>query len=78
MPDGKPDLSGVYGNAGLPAGNDAAGTEARRREVPHRPRRARTTCAGRTTLTTGNDCKPLGIPQTYITPYPFQFVQTPS
>jgi hypothetical protein len=33
---------------------------------------------GRTTLTTGNDCKPLGIPQTYITPYPFQIVQTPS
>ena len=32
---------------------------------------------GRTTLTTGNDCKPLGIPQTYITPYPFQMVQTP-
>ena len=32
---------------------------------------------GRTTLTTGNDCKPLGIPQTYITPYPFQIVQTP-
>ncbi len=33
---------------------------------------------GRTTLTTGNDCKPLGIPQTYITPYPFQFIQTPT
>jgi hypothetical protein len=32
---------------------------------------------GRTTLTTGNDCKPLGIPQTYITPYPFQIIQTP-
>jgi hypothetical protein len=32
---------------------------------------------GRTTLTTGNDCYPLGIPQTYITPYPFQIVQTP-
>ena len=30
---------------------------------------------GRTTLTTGNDCKPLGIPQTYITPYPFQIMQ---
>ena len=27
-------------------------------------------------MTTGNDCKPLGIPQTYITPYPFQIVQT--
>jgi hypothetical protein len=32
---------------------------------------------GRTTLTTGNDCKPLGTPQTYITPYPFQIIQTP-
>jgi len=30
---------------------------------------------GRTTL--GPDCKPLGIPQSYVTPYPFQIVQTP-
>ena len=58
------------------AGNDAAAAQARRREVPHRARRP-DDIRGRTTLTTGNDCKPLGIPQTYITPYPFQIVQTP-
>jgi hypothetical protein len=77
-PDGKPDLTGVYGNAGLPQGTTPPpvkpGAEkfrivrggADEREI-----------RGRTTLTTGNDCKPLGIPQTYITPYPFQFIHTP-
>jgi hypothetical protein len=75
MPDGKPDLSGVYGNAGLPQGTTPPplkpGAETFRivRGGPNDVR-------GRTTLTTGNDCKPLGIPQTYITPYPFQIVQT--
>jgi hypothetical protein len=76
MADGKPDLSGVYGNAGLPAGATPpplkAGAE-KFRIVRGGPGDVR----GRTTLTTGNDCKPLGIPQTYITPYPFQFIQTP-
>jgi hypothetical protein len=76
MPDGKPDLSGVYGNAGLPAGATPpplkAGAE-KFRIVRGGPDDVR----GRTTLTTGNDCKPLGVPQTYITPYPFQIVQTP-
>jgi hypothetical protein len=76
MPDGKPDLSGVYGNAGLPAGATPP---------PLKPgaekfrivRGGADDVRGRTTLTTGNDCKPLGVPQTYITPYPFQIVQTP-
>jgi hypothetical protein len=76
MPDGKPDLSGVYGNAGLPQGTTPPplkpGAE-KFRIVRGGPKDLR----GRTTLTTGNDCKPLGIPQTYITPYPFQIVQTP-
>jgi len=76
MPDGKPDLSGVYGNAGLPQGTTPPalkpGAE-KFRIVRGGPNDVR----GRTTLTTGNDCKPLGIPQTYITPYPFQIVQTP-
>jgi hypothetical protein len=73
--DGKPDLSGVYGFAGLPQGTTPPplkpGAETFRiiRGGPNDVR-------GRTTLTTGNDCKPLGIPQTYITPYPFQIVQT--
>ena len=76
MPDGKPDLSGVYGNAGLPAGATPPplkpGAE-KFRIVRGGPNDVR----GRTTITTGNDCNPLGVPQTYITPYPFQFVQTP-
>ena len=75
--DGKPDLSGVYGNAGLPQGTTPPplkpGAE-KFRIVRGGPNDVR----GRTTLTTGNDCKPLGIPQTYITPYPFQIVQTPN
>jgi hypothetical protein len=77
MPDGKPDLTGVYGNAGLPQGTTPPalkpGAE-KFRIVRGGPNDVR----GRTTLTTGNDCKPLGIPQTYITPYPFQIVHTPS
>ena len=76
MPDGRPDLTGVYGSAGLPAGTTPPplkpGAE-KFRIVRGGPDDVR----GRTTLTTGNDCKPLGIPQTYITPYPFQIVQTP-
>ena len=74
--EGTPNLAGVYGNAGLPAGTIppslAPGGEKFRiaRGGPNDVR-------GRTTLTTGNDCKPLGIPQTYITPYPFQIIQTP-
>jgi hypothetical protein len=76
MPDGRPDLSGVYGNAGLPPGTTPPplqpGAE-KFRIVRGGPNDLR----GRTTITTGNDCKPLGIPQTYITPYPFQIVQTP-
>jgi hypothetical protein len=75
MPDGKPDFSGVYGNAGLPQGTTPPplkpGAE-KFRIVRGGPNDVR----GRTTLTTGNDCKPLGIPQTYITPYPFQIVHT--
>lgn len=76
MADGKPDLSGVYGNAGLPQGTTPPplkpGAE-KFRIIRGGPNDVR----GRTTLTTGNDCNPLGIPQTYITPYPFQIVQTP-
>ena len=76
MPDGKPDLSGVYGSAGLPQGTTPPPLKPgadKFRIVRGGPNEVR----GRTTLTTGNDCKPLGIPQTYITPYPFQMVQTP-
>lgn len=62
LPDGKPDFSGVYGNAGLPQGTEPPalkpGAE-RFRIVRGGPNDVR----GRTTLTTGNDCKPLGIPR---------------
>ena len=76
MPDGTPDMSGVYGNAGLPQGTTPP---------PLKPgaekfrivRGGANDVRGRTTITTGNDCKPLGIPQTYITPYPFQMIHTP-
>lgn len=76
MPDGKPDLSGVYGNAGLPQG--ATPPPLKPGAEKFRIVRGGNDVRGRTTLTTGNDCKPLGIPQTYITPYPFQIVQTPA
>jgi len=73
--DGHPDLTGVYGSAGLPAGATAPPLKpgAEKFRIVRGPDDIR----GRTTLTTGNDCNPLGIPQTYITPYPFQIVQTP-
>ena len=75
LADGKPDLTGVYGNAGLPQGATPPPLKpgAEKFRIVRGPNDVR----GRTTLTTGNDCKPLGIPQTYITPYPFQIVQTP-
>jgi hypothetical protein len=76
MPDGRPDLTGVYGNAGLPQGATPPplkpGAE-KYRIVRGGPGDVK----GRTTLTSGNDCNPLGIPQTYITPYPFQMIHTP-
>jgi hypothetical protein len=73
--EGRPDFTGVYGNAGLPAGTTPPPLKpgAEKFRIVRGPDDIR----GRTTLTTGNDCKPLGIPQTYITPYPFQIVQTP-
>ncbi len=74
-PDGRPDLTGVYGSAGLPAGTTAPPLKPGAEKF--RIVRGADDIRGRTTLTTGNDCKPLGIPQTYITPYPFQIVQTP-
>ncbi len=73
MPDGKPDLSGVYNFAGLPAGTPMPVLKpgAEKYRIVRGPNDVR----GRTTL--GTDCKPLGVPQTYVTPYPFQIVQTP-
>jgi len=73
--EGTPDLTGVYGNAGLPQGTTPPPLKpgAEKYQIV----RGGNDVRGRTTLTSGNDCKPLGIPQTYITPYPFQIIQTP-
>jgi hypothetical protein len=73
MADGKPDLTGVYNFAGLPAGTPMPTLKPGAEK--YRIVRGPTDVRGRTTL--GTDCKPLGIPQAYITPYPFQIVQTP-
>jgi hypothetical protein len=70
-----PDLTGVYGSAGLPAGTTPPPLKPGAEK--YRIVRGADDIRGRTTLTTGNDCKPLGIPQTYITPYPFQIIQLP-
>jgi hypothetical protein len=72
MPDGKPDLSGVYNFAGIRgAVPPALKPEAEKYRIIRGPNDVR----GTTTL--GTDCKPLGVPQSFVTPYPFQIVQTP-
>jgi hypothetical protein len=70
MPDGKPDLTGIYGFAGvrnLQPPDLAPGGE------KFKVDRSGHFVGGRTTL--GTDCVPLGVPQTFVTPYPFQIVQ---
>jgi len=71
--DGHPDFTGVYGNAGLPQGAQppALKPDAEKFRIV----RTADDIRGRTTIS--QDCVPLGIPQTYITPYPWQFIQTP-
>lgn len=71
--DGHPDFTGVYGSAGLPQGAQPPALKpgAEKFQVIRTPNDIR----GRTTLV--QECVPLGIPQTYITPYPWQFIQTP-
>ena len=68
-----PDFSGVYGSAGLPQG--ATPPPLRAGAEKFQIVRTATDVRGRTTLV--QECVPLGIPQTYITPYPWQFIQTP-
>ena len=70
MPDGKPDLTGVYGFAGVRNLKDPVlkpGAE------KYKVDRSGHFVGGRTTL--GTDCVPLGVPQTFVTPYPFQIIQ---
>lgn len=67
-----PDLTGVYGFAGVRGAEPPVlkpGAEKFR--IVRGPNDVR----GNTTL--GTDCKPLGVPQSFVTPYPFQIVQTP-
>jgi len=74
--DGHPDLTGVYGSAGLPQGTQppALKPDAEKFRIV----RTANDIRGRTTIIRNSqDCMPLGIPQTYITPYPWQFIQTP-
>jgi hypothetical protein len=68
-----PDFSGVYGSAGLPQG--ATPPPLKPGAEKFQIVRTATDVRGRTTLV--QECVPLGIPQTYITPYPWQFIQTP-
>jgi len=68
-----PDLNGVYGFAGVRNAEPPVlkpGAE-KFKIVRGGPNDVR----GNTTL--GTDCKPLGVPQCFVTPYPFQIVQTP-
>ena len=72
LPDGKPDFSGVYGFAGargVPPPALKPGAE-KFKIIRGGPNDAR----GATTLST--DCMPLGVPQSFSAPYPFQIVQT--
>ena len=71
--DGHPDFSGVYGSAGLPQG--ATPPPLKPGAEKFQIVRTANDVRGRTTLV--QECVPLGIPQTYITPYPCQFIQTP-
>jgi len=71
--EGHPDLAGVYNFAGVrgltpPMLKPGA-------EKFKIARGGAGDVRGNTTL--GVDCVPLGIPQTFVTPYPFQMIQTP-
>jgi hypothetical protein len=66
------DLNGVYGFAGVRGAEPPPlKPGAEKFKIVRGPNDVR----GNTTL--GTDCKPLGVPQSFVTPYPFQIVQTP-
>jgi hypothetical protein len=66
------DLNGVYGFAGVRGAEPPLlKPGAEKFKIVRGPNDVR----GNTTL--GTDCKPLGVPQSFVTPYPFQIVQTP-
>lgn len=66
------DLTGVYGFAGV---RNAEPPVLKPGAEKYRIVRGPNDVRGNTTL--GTDCKPLGVPQSFVTPYPFQIVQTP-
>jgi len=66
------DLNGVYGFAGV---RGAEPPPLKPGAEKFRIVRGPDDVRGNTTL--GTDCKPLGVPQSFVTPYPFQIVQTP-
>jgi hypothetical protein len=70
MPDGKPDLTGVYGFSGV---RDLKPPVLKPGAEKFKVDRSGNFVGGRTTL--GTDCVPLGVPQTFVTPYPFQIIQ---
>lgn len=74
LPNGKPDFSGVYDFAGLRNPNPPAVKPGAEKFVIVR---AAERINGNTTITNGTDCNPLGVPQSFVTPYPFQIVHTP-
>src|SRR5262249_4344340 len=65
-----PDLTGVYGFPGVRDLKPPVPRPPARRFIIDRSGRF---VGGRTTL--GTDCVPLGVPQSFVTPYPFQIVQ---
>ncbi len=73
LADGKPDFTGVYNFAGLrnpmPPALQPGAEKFRIIRLAER-------INGNTTITNGADCNPLGIPQSFVTPYPIQFVHT--
>ncbi len=70
MPDGKPDLTGIYGFAGV---RNLMPPELKPGAEKFKVDRSGNFVGGRTTL--GTDCVPLGVPQSFVTPYPFQIIQ---
>ncbi len=70
----RPDFTGVYGSAGL---RNAVPPALKPGAEKYRINRDGDRIQGNTTITNGADCNPLGIPQSFVTPYPIQFVQTP-
>jgi hypothetical protein len=70
MPDGKPDLTGVFGFADV---RDLAAPALNPGAEKFKVDRTGNFVGGRTTL--GTDCTPLGVPQTFVTPYPFHIIQ---